>query len=265
MTRRDRLMILSILAVVLLGGFYMLVLSPQRKASKTAQAELIKAQTSLTEAQARLDSGRAAQQAFRRDRTTIVKLGRVVPESDDIPTLITQLQALAKRYHVNFTSFGIDASGGGAAKAPAVAVTSTSTTTTGAGKTSTSSTAAVAPLYPPGSVEVSGGLGRTAVLISLTGKYFNLEQYLRAVQRFAVLSANRESAKGRLMIVDGFSYKNKEAIGGLLKADLGASVYFAPPIETPAAAAAVDPAAATPASGTGATSSTGPAAVGGLR
>jgi type II secretory pathway component PulM len=40
MTKRDRLMVLTVLAVVLVGGFWFLILSPQRKAASAAEAQL---------------------------------------------------------------------------------------------------------------------------------------------------------------------------------------------------------------------------------
>ena len=153
---------------------------------------------------------------------------------------------------------------------------SSSTTAGTSGKTGTGSTDAVAPLYPPGSVQMSGGLGRTPITIGLKGEYFNLERYLRDVQRFAVLSQNQTGAHGRLMVIDGFTYEASDRVAWInskiqkvgksifLKADLTASVYFAPPISAPTAlgSSAGAPAAATPSSSSPAT---GAATVGGLQ
>jgi hypothetical protein len=283
MTRRDRLMMLAVLSAGLLVGFWMLVLSPQRKAASEAKSQVTTARTALVSAQDKVTSGKAAQVAFRRDRATIVKIGRAVPETDDIPTLITQLETLAKKYDVYFVKYTVAAASGGAASPAAAASASSAAATSqvaeAGAKGQNSSTNAIAPLYPPGSIEMTGGLGRTPIAIGLRGRYFSLEKYLRAVQRFAVLSQNSERAKGRLMIVDGFSYKSGDlvfrSVNGSkrdterwLEADLGASVYFAPPLEAPSASSALAPAAgaATPASSTApAASTTGTATVGGLR
>jgi hypothetical protein len=283
MTRRDRLMILTVLGVALLVGFWMFVLSPQREAAAGAKAQVETARTALAAAQAKVTSGKAAQAAFRRDRATIVKIGRAVPETDDIPTLITQLETLAKKHKVYFVKYVVATGGeggGAAASTPSASssASSSSTTTQPGAEKANSSTEAVAPLYPPGSVQMTGGLGRTPVTLGLKGTYFNLEKYLRAVQRFAVLSQNNERAKGRLLIVDGFSYTSgdlvfrdlgskKSGTERWLDAELSASVYFAPPLEAPSASTAAAPAAsaATPAAGTAPAPSTGTATVGGLR
>lgn len=281
MTRRDRLMIMTVLAVAVLVGFWMMVLTPQRKAAAAAKAEVETAKTALTAAQSKVTSGKKAQAAFRKDRATIVKIGRAVPESDDIPTLITQLETLAKKYDVYFIDYTVAAASGasaGGASTPSSSASSSSSVSQSGEKGANSSTNAVAPLYPPGSVQM-GNLGRTPILIGLRGQYFSLERYLRAVQRFAVLSQTSSKAKGRLMIVDGFSYKagdlifrkingKKENTERWLEAELGASVYFAPPLQTPSTATPSSPAtgAATPAAGTTpAAPSTGTATVGGLR
>ncbi len=284
MTKRDRLMLLAVLSVALLGGFWMLVLSPQRKAAADAAARVTAAQTALDAARQQVSAGRAAQQAFRRDRTTIVKLGRVVPETDDIPTLLTQLQALATKEKVKFKAYAIDSAGASAATTATGSETDTTAAQNVGTQTGNGSTQAIAPLFPPGSIEIAGGLGRTPISLEFEGTYFQLERYLRAVQRFAVLSQKSSKTNGRLMIVDGFAYKaadevteeSNDAKAKIMKnyekqpkllATLSASVYFAPPLETPSASSAAAGSTATPAGATAAPSgsSTGTAAIGGVQ
>lgn len=264
-------MLLAIAAVGLTIAFWMLVLSPQRKAVADAQSQVQTAQTALTAAQQKAQDGRSAASDYRRDRATIVKIGRVVPATDDIPTLLTQLQALAKKEHVWFTTYSVDGGGAGAASS---ATTSTTTPTTGS---SNGSTAAVAPLYPPGSVQMSGGLGRTPIQIGLKGQYFNLERYLRAVQRFAVLSQNGERTNGRLLVIDGFEYTPGDRVAWIsdkveklgqsifLQAKLAASVYFAPPLDTPSTSNTGTAPGAAGATPSGTSTSTGAAAIGGIQ
>lgn len=271
MTAKDRNVLLVVLAAALIGASWMFLISPQRKAAADAQAQVTAAKQQLTDAQTKLDAGKAAQDAFRRDRVAIVKLGRVVPETDDIPTLLLQLSSLAKRHKITFHKYELGQGAGGspsAAPAPTTPPSSSSVVGSPAGAdTGPSSADAVAPLYPPGSTEIAGGLGRTTVQLKLQGSYFNLERYLRAVQHFAIVSAESTTAKGRLMVVDGFSYKNEDSGKGLV-AELTASVYFAPPVAAPGTAApgAAAP-AATPASAgtTPPATNTGTAAIGGVR
>jgi len=276
MTKRDRIMLMVIGAVALVIGFYMMVLAPQQKAAKDMQAQVTSARDALKAAQAKAAEGQKSQDDYRRDRATIVKIGRAVPETDDVPGLITQLEALAKKDNVWFTAYNVAEDSGSSADSGGA-----TTTTTAAGQDPNSSTAAVAPLYPPGSVQMSGGLGRTPIRIGLKGEYFNLERYLQDVERFAVLSQKKENATGRLMIVDGFTYQSSDRVAWLggkvenlkkvgksifLKAELGASVYFAPPLSTPSNSGSAGAAsgAATPGA-SAAPSSTGAATVGGVQ
>lgn len=269
-------MLMVIAAVAVLGGFYMFILKPRQAAVKDAQAQVDAARQTLSDAQQQANSGKAAQQAFQRDRATLLKIGRVVPESDDIPTLQVQLLRLAKKEKVYVTEFNL--TGSGAGSSPSAGTTSV-TTPNGTTPTGSGSTDAVAPLYPPGSVQMAGGLGRTPIEIKLKGRFFELEQFLRAVQRFAVISGNRREAKGRLLVVDGFSYeaadraveegKSKKYPHGtstFLTAKLVASVYFAPPVAAPSSSSGA-PGATTPPAGAapGAASATGTATAGGLQ
>lgn len=271
-------MLLVIAAVAVLGGFYMFILKPRQAAVKEAEAQVTAARQTLSDAQQQANSGKAAQQAFQRDRATLLKIGRVVPENDDIPTLQVQLLRLAKKERVYVTEFNLTGAGAAASSSPGATSVTTPQGTTPSGSGSTD---AVAPLYPPGSVQMAGGLGRTPIEIKLKGRFFELEQFLRAVQRYAVISSTRREAKGRLLVVDGFSYeasdrafedegKSKKYPKGtstFLSAKLVASVYFAPPVATPSASSggagsATPPAGATPG---GAGTATGTATAGGLQ
>ncbi len=126
MTRRDRLMIMTVLGVALLVGFWMMVLTPQRKAAADAQTQVETAKTALTAAQSKVTSGKRAQEAFRKDRATILKIGRAVPETDDIPTLITQLETIAKKYDVYFIKYTVSANPGGGGSAASTTTTPSS-------------------------------------------------------------------------------------------------------------------------------------------
>lgn len=250
-------MITGVIFVVLAAAYWFLLLTPKRDSAASAQQEVQVARQSLTDAQQRLTSGQEAQKRFRRDRATVLRLGRVLPATDDTPTVLTQLDAIARKHDIVFTSYAVEG-GGGAGAAPAAPAP-----TTPAPEGEAKSTAAVAPLFPPGSETTGGGLGRTALKIELRGTYFDLERFLREVQRFAVMSESGDNAraKGRLFVVDGVNYKPQGEDGKSLEAELFASTYFAPAIDTPAApdagAAGIAPPVTTTTSGT--------AAIGGLR
>jgi Tfp pilus assembly protein PilO len=264
MTQRDRIMISVVLLVVLLGGYWMLLLSPKRKAAAAATTKLTAARQTLDDAQSKLTTGQQAQARFRNDRATVVRLGRVVPTSDDAATVLVQLQQIGKETGVDFVSYEIN---GSAAAASASTTTSDPTPTTPTQTdTGTGSTAAVAPLYAPGSAQISGNLARTPIQLTLNAPYFKLEKFLRAVQRFAVISSDQTRAKGRLMIVDGVGFAPYTAPGvpkGTLQATVVASTYYAPAIASPTDPSSGTATATTPTAAPATGAST--AAIGSLR
>jgi Tfp pilus assembly protein PilO len=261
MTQRDRIMISVVLLVVLLGGYWMLLLSPKRKAASAATTKLAAARQTLDDAQSKLTTGQQAQARFRNDRATVVRLGRVVPTTDDAATVLVQLEAIGKQTGVDFQSYQIN----GAAASSSATTTSGSTATTPASTpTGTGSTAAVAPLYAPGSGQVDGNLARTPIELVLHAPYFKLEKFLRAIQRFAVISSDQTRAKGRLMIIDGVAFEpdTGKNNNGMLTATVVASTYYAPAIDSPS-----DPSDTSSTATPAATPSTGAstAAIGNLR
>lgn len=283
MTKKDRNMLLGVLMIALLGASWMLVIQPQRKAASAARAQVATAQQQLSTAQQDVETGKQAEAAFRRDRVAIVKLGRVVPETDDIPTLLVQLDVLARRHKIEFNTYElVQAQGSPAGAAPpaagaagAAGAEGTETTVGADGKPSTSADA-TAPLYPPGSSEIPGGLGRTSMTLKLQGTYFDLERFLRSVQHFAVVSAERTTAKGRLMMVDSFTYGLVDSAATdqkpsskkpkkLLNAELTASIYFAPPVEAPSGGGGGEAGGVPTTPPAGGTTTTGTATIGGAK
>ena len=265
MTQRDRLMVSTLVLVVLVAGYWFLLLAPKRQAADDAAARVETARQGMTTAQQQLSNGQNAQKLFRQQRSTVVRLGRVVPTTDDTATLLTQLTGIAKKHDIVFTSYALNA--GATAAGPASGTGPAPAQPSGTGTNTL--TDAVSPLYPPGTSQTDGGLGRAGMQIKLAGRYFDLERFLREVQRFAVLSADGKAkrAKGRLFVVDGISYQPMAAGDGgapadAITAELQASVYFAPPLEIPSAVPGADGGGAPPAT---APASSETATIGGLQ
>ena len=95
MTRRDRLMILSILAVVLLGGFYMLILSPQKKAAKTSR----KRRVSAREKDPRGGLTAAGRKAFARKQGAHLRPGVTKTVSEMTPQEMRRKGSWAVRFY----------------------------------------------------------------------------------------------------------------------------------------------------------------------
>ncbi len=117
MTGRDRIVAdraSSSLAV--LAGGWMLVVSPERKKASKLDAQVTTAQAQLASAEGKLASARAAQSQYAAAYASVVSLGKAVPPSQEVPSLIYQLAQASNQKHVDFAS--ITAGGSGSSSAP---------------------------------------------------------------------------------------------------------------------------------------------------
>jgi hypothetical protein len=129
MTGRDRMVLIGVLVLAVLGGTWMLVVSPKRNEASKLNTQVSEAQTQLSGAEGQLASARAAQAQYAKAYTSIVSLGKAVPASQEVPSLIYQLSRATNQKNVEFASItsGTGAGGGGAsASAPAAAASAAS-------------------------------------------------------------------------------------------------------------------------------------------
>jgi Tfp pilus assembly protein PilO len=103
LTDRDRKVLIFVVPVLMIVGYWMLLLSPQRQAADKAADEVATQQGRRDTAQARLDAARNAEQDFSADYTQIVRLGKAIPASVDMPSLIVQLDGAAQGTGIRFT------------------------------------------------------------------------------------------------------------------------------------------------------------------
>ena len=92
MTARDRLVIVAVLVAASLAGFWFLGLAPKRKESASLQTQIQAANTRLTVAQQKASQGETAKKRYDKDYADIARLGKAVPKSDALPSLLYQLQ-----------------------------------------------------------------------------------------------------------------------------------------------------------------------------
>ncbi|HWX45809.1 MAG TPA: type II secretion system protein GspM [Solirubrobacteraceae bacterium] len=125
MTRRDRLVLIGIVLLAVLAGGWLLVVSPERKQAVAEQAQMESANQQLQSAQTQAATARAAKLRYTAAYSTVVSLGKAVPPSEEVPSLIYELNQASHQRNVNFNSITTGASGGaagvGAAKAGSAA------------------------------------------------------------------------------------------------------------------------------------------------
>jgi hypothetical protein len=253
-TKRDRIMILFLVAVVGFGGFYMLVLKPKREEASKLSGQLQSAQDRVSKARAELATGQQARATYAANYATVARLGKAVPTGDDVPSLVYQLDSTARETGVDFRSVKLS-SGNGAStqttQTAAAAATSNSDQAAGAkggakpGAATPATPAAGAPAagtpaapaaptqlatasLPPGAVVGPAGLSTMPFSFSFEGSFFRLSDFLTRIERYIKPHGSAVDVNGRLLLVDGIALN--AAAGGFprMKASIAATAYLLP-------------------------------------
>jgi Tfp pilus assembly protein PilO len=227
MTRRDRLVIVVVAVVAAIAASWILVVSPKRDQAAKLGAKVANEQQTLNTARAELAQNAAASRQYSSNYAALARLGEAVPASDDIPSLIIQLQNAADGAKVDFQSLQNGSAG-------------------------SSTTPAVGSL----TAAASGG---TPEQLSFTfaGSYFQLSNFFNKVQHFVTPSGNGVLVRGRLVSLNSVSLT--PAAGGFpqITAQITATIYTeAAPSATSGAASGGSSAASSTQSTSGSSSPT---------
>jgi type II secretion system (T2SS) protein M len=129
MTTRDRMVLIAVVVLVLLAGGWVLVVSPERNKAGAEQAQVQSARQQLETAKSQANSARAAEQRYNAAYSSVVSLGKAVPASEEVPSLIYQLELASDQRDIEFTSITTgNSSGSGSSSASASAAAATSAT-----------------------------------------------------------------------------------------------------------------------------------------
>jgi Tfp pilus assembly protein PilO len=241
MTGRDRIILMAAIVVAILGAGWVLVVSPERNKANSIAAEVTTAQASLATAEGELSKARAAQAQYAAAYSSIVSLGKAVPASKEVPSLILQITRASEQKDVFFSSISSATAGSAGASAPAAAATASTSF--------------------------------TAMPFSFTfgGSFFDLERLMRKLTGFTTRTASGAlTVNGRLLTIQSVNLtpSSKEAAGSGSKASseltgvVTASAYVLPGGQSLTGSSPVPGAGAPTPSATGAPSSpTAPATV----
>ena len=120
MAGRDRIVLMVVVSLALVAAGWMLVVSPKRKEAKTIETTVATAQQELSTAQGKLAETKAAQAQYSSAYSSVVSLGKAVPASQEVPSLVVQLEKASNQHQVDFNSIAAGGTGSGsAASAPA--------------------------------------------------------------------------------------------------------------------------------------------------
>ena len=117
---RDRKIVLVIVPQLVVAAYWFLLLAPKREAAATAAAEATEQTERLDGARALAQTAEGAETDFAADYAEIVRLGKAIPSSVDMPSLMVQLDAAAAGTGIRFTRIATgDREPGAAPAAPA--------------------------------------------------------------------------------------------------------------------------------------------------
>lgn len=245
MTARDRLMLIAMLALAILVGGYLTVVSPERQKASKLGAEVQSARQQLQTAESEAAEASSARSRYATSYASLVSLGPAVPASGETPSLVYALASATHNRNVEFES-----------------ITSTGNSSNSASDAASSSSTHAA---------AAATFSQEPFTFSFKGSFVDLYKLLDQLEGFTTqTAAGSLQVSGRLLTIDGVQLAGdsgsgpgaaKEAAKNGLTATVTATAYVLPAGQSSLAGASpTAPSGATPA-GTGSTSSPTSAAV----
>ncbi|MFY9488595.1 MAG: hypothetical protein WAP35_07880 [Solirubrobacterales bacterium] len=183
MTDRDRKLLLVLMAVVVLGGYWFLILGSKRQAVADAETAKTSAQAELEQAIATEKAGQAEKKKYPVSYSRVVKLGKAIPKDADYAGLVLQVNDITDETDVRFIS--LTATEGVAGSGPSAP----------AGKVSSCDPTGAAGAAPPlaGATSATGATGATEAQ-SAVGQQVNDANAGAATANSAAAKSDQQSA-----------------------------------------------------------------------
>lgn len=193
---RDRVALGVIVALAVVGAFYMLALKPEQHRASTLGASISSERQALAKAESTYAVGRAAQAALTTHAADWDALGRAVPETSNVPALLRLLERDAKAVHVTMQSIQLSAGS-----------SSTSSTTTPSTTGGTTSNTPIGPTAIP-------------VQLTFTGGYAALNNLVRRLDALVKISNQSVQAVGPLLSISSVSLSESPTLTVQLTTDI---------------------------------------------
>jgi type II secretory pathway pseudopilin PulG len=121
MTGRDRIVLIVLASLAVLAAVWLLAVSPERQRATKLATQVSAAQAQLATAESEVASARGAQARYTAEYASVVSLGKAVPPSQEVSSLIYQLDQASNQKQVEFNSITSGSAGAGASPASAAA------------------------------------------------------------------------------------------------------------------------------------------------
>jgi len=254
LTERDRKIVLVLVPLLLIVGYWFLVLGPKRDEAAKLGEELTAAEDKREAANATVGQLESSKDSYAKDYETVVRLGKAIPASLDMPSLLVQLETAAKGTGIRFSRVRAgDRNAAPAAPAPSSsapgqggdAAAGGQQASTGAGKATeqaneaskTSDSANAAAGADPasssgaagateGSTSGKPGLDSVPLDFTFSGSFFDLADFFHRMKRFVRVANKDIRVQGRLMTIDRLTFKSDRF--PVITAEVTSTVYLSP-------------------------------------
>jgi Tfp pilus assembly protein PilO len=223
MTRTNRIL-LSVVAIGLaVCAFYFLMLAPKREQVTKLDGDVAAKQAEVAQAQQTLGTYEAARASYKSNYALLARLGKAVPEDDDVRSLLVQIESAADASGVDFSKIEL---GSGLAGAQS-----------GGAATPGAQTGVLASA--PGAIPVAGGaLSAMPFNFSFTGGYFDLSSFFAKLEHFVTVNNRKIGVTGRLLRLESVQIAPSSAGFPEMQAEIGAATYLVSPLDAVPGAAA---------------------------
>ena len=267
-TARDRKIMLILIPLVVIVGYWFMVLAPKRAESAKVSSELTKAQSARDTAEQQVVQLNSAKASFAADYATVLRLGKAVPTTVDMPSLLVQLDSAARGTGITIndlkpgaTTSANPSAGAGAAPSgtapttsapgggnnpaapgapPAQSFPGKQAQKAGAGVTSANNTnqananaaggTTTGPAAGGSSTTAPAGLETVPLTFTVDGSYFSLADFFHRMKRFVRVVNDQIVVSGRLLTIESFDFKQSQTAGAkTLTANVSATIYLSPP------------------------------------
>jgi hypothetical protein len=215
---RDRMLATIVAVAVCTAAGWFLVLAPQREEADQLAADIAAQQAALSTALTEVAAGEAAKRDYPRHYATVARLGAAVPEDDNVPSLLVQIERAASDAGVDFRA--LKAGGGTAVPPPPPPADGTAATT----QTTTAT-------LPPGAAVGAAGFPTMPFTFTFTGDFFRLSDFLGRLEHFLVVRDRTLAVHGRFMAVDGIALNAAGSGFPRIQASVAATTYLLPAAE----------------------------------
>jgi Tfp pilus assembly protein PilO len=219
-SRNYRILLVAVVAVLAVGGYWKLLLAPKRAQAAQLAQQVATERAQLAQTQSLIATYAGAKDAYKSNYATVVRLGKAVPTDDDTRSLVVQLDAAAKRSGVDFDAVNLTANGSSSGSSSA---TSTTPTT-------------------PGAIN-AGAFSAMPFSFAFTGTFESLGSFFSRLENFVALDGDKIRVNGRLLRIETISVQPATNGWPGLVANVGASSYIVP--QTPAASSTTSTAPST--------------------